>query len=315
MANQFMTLLDLAKLKGHDSTVGIFELGQKLVPEIATFPGRTIAGRDYTVPVRTNKPKSGFRKANEGVETGKSTFDFFPVQCYIADAQLEVDKAIADVHPFGRETFLADEMTAQTNSMFETISSQIYYGDDAGEEGFAGLQKFLTDADGAPLTDLMIDAGGSGGTSAYLVRLGLQGIHFVYGGNGSINDQEAWVKTKTTRGSKKLDIYENGLMFWIGLQLAPNSVVRIANIDPNTPANYLTDEMIADAADLFPDGYGPTHIITNKKGRLSLQKNRSANANRLGEDATLWAPTPVDSNDLPMMLTSGLVNNEAAVAF
>lgn len=325
MANEFTTLLDLAKLKGVDTTEGVLELGQKIAPEIAAIPGRTIAGREFSLPVRTGRPKAGWRRTNEGTETGKSDYDFYNVSCFIASMQLEVDARVADVHPFGRETFLAEEMDGGTRTLFENISSQVYYGDQANDKSFMGYEQFLKDPDGTILDSLVVDAGGTGAnlTSVYLVNVGgPHGVKFVFGGNGSFNDQEAWEKTKLKDSSgNKYDGYENGLEFWIGLQLAPNSVVRIANVDVGEAAttNQLTDQLIAKAIQRFPRGFAPTHIFANKEARFSLQTTRSAvtqNSNSRiegspGSEGGHWAPQPSDSSGLPIVETDGLLVGEA----
>lgn len=324
--NEFTTLLDLAKAKGHDTTEGILEIGQTLVPEIELIPGRTIGGKDFTLPVKTSRPHAGFRKTNEGVTTGKSGYDFYPVQCYLASMQLEVDARIADVHPFGREAFLAEEMDGGARSMFETLGSQIYYGDYADDDGFLGYEKFLTDQNGDVLDSLVVDAGGTGDnlTSVYLVNVGgPHGVKFVFGGNGSFNDQDAWNATKLKDDNgRKYDGLENGIEFWIGLQLAPNSVIRIANVDTTEDEDatgQLTDELIARANKRFKRGFGATHIFANKDAKFVLQKNRSAvgsNANDrikgeiAGSDRGTWAPAPTDSAGLPIVETDSIVTGE-----
>ena len=329
--NQLVTLLDLAALKGTDTTEGILDIVQTLVPEIGIIPGRTIAGNGFMLPVKTGRPGAGFRKANAGKALdGKSSYDKYPVNCYIASMQLEVDARIADAHPFGRDAFLAEEMDGGARTLAENLGEQIYYGTSADDEGFLGYREFLTDENGAVLDSLVLDAGGTGDnlTSVYLTNIGgAHGIKWVYGGNGSFNDQEAWKSEKLRDANgNAYPGYGNALDFWIGLQLSPNSVVRIANVDTTedeSATGQLTDELIARAVKRFPRGFRPNQIFMNKDAKFVLQKNRSAtmsngNAKVIGDvqgsERGTWAPEPTSSSNLPLVETDCLLTGEEQAA-
>ena len=55
------TLLDIAKLNGSDTVVGLIEEVITSAPEFAVLPARTIRGTSYNTVSRTAYPSVGFR--------------------------------------------------------------------------------------------------------------------------------------------------------------------------------------------------------------------------------------------------------------
>lgn len=306
MANEMISLLDLAKLRGSDLAVGVLEEVMTVAPEFSTILGRTINGTSYPVVARVGLPRTGFRRANEGVETGTSKWERRVVECYILDAQMEADKAVADAHPFGLSSFLFDEAAAQIKSALLTVGSQFYYGSPSDTDfGFPGIQSFLDAA-------LVVDAtGASAGacTSVYAVAANPQGVSFVFGNGGQIDIAEEWRTQKVVRNSKSLTAYVNGLTAWLGLQAGnKNSVGRIKNLDGT---KTLTDTLVGTLLSKFPIGYRPTHLFMNRRAALQLQTSRSATTTRIGQAGAIWSPMPTESNGVPIVLTDSIVDTEA----
>ncbi|HXE53707.1 MAG TPA: hypothetical protein VN541_11855, partial [Tepidisphaeraceae bacterium] len=69
------TLLDIAKANGSDPIVGLIDETTKAHPEISMVAARTIKGLNYKTWVRTGLPTAGFRQANQGVASSKSTYE------------------------------------------------------------------------------------------------------------------------------------------------------------------------------------------------------------------------------------------------
>src|SRR5690606_17476670 len=104
-----LTLLDIAKLNGNDTVVGLIEENIKAAPEAQLFPFRTIRGTSYKTGIRVGLPTTGFRAANEGQTPSKSSFVQQLVEAYIFGGIVEVDKAVADAHEDGAAALQAIE--------------------------------------------------------------------------------------------------------------------------------------------------------------------------------------------------------------
>jgi hypothetical protein len=316
--NEHVTLLDLAKQTNVDLAVGVVDNASRFVPEVSRILGRPIPGTSYDATILKTKGRGAFRDANEGVETTKSVYEKKHVECFIFDAQMEADKAVADAHPFGLNEVLASEALNTSEGSFETLSEQFYYGVAADSKGFNGLQALTPD-------ELLFKAGAASGaaataqTSAYLVFNDIRGLHFVYGANGTIDVNNEWRVQKIVRDNKSLTAYVNGMTFWIGLQAMPFAIARIANIQ-DADNRRLTDDLIATALEAFPIRTTPNMILMSKRARLTLQKSRSATSTNIrsgvktSAGVEVFAPEPTESNGIPIVVTEGIRTNEAVVS-
>lgn len=310
--NEYPSLLDLAKLKGTDLAVGVVDNASRFCPEVTRIPGRPIMGTSYDISVLTSKGRGGFRSANEGVETTKSKYDKQHVESFIFDAQLEVDKAVADAAPFGRESYLSEQALTQTEGNFEALGEQFYYGTTADSKGFLGISQNVEAA-------LRVNAAGDTAdecTSVYAVFADIRGAHFVYGANGAIDVSDEWRVQKIVRDNKSLTAYVNGMTFWIGLQIAPKAVGRIANLDFD---HLLTDKMVAELLSKFPMRTTPNLLLMNRRAAYQLQSSRSAvtiqNGPKSSTSIENWAPAPTESNGVPIIVTESIKDTESVVSF
>src|SRR5207245_1569122 len=100
------------------------------------------------------------------------------------------------------------------------------------------------------------------------------------------------------------------------------SACRIKNlVKLGTASNTgLTDELVAQALALFPVGTVPTHLFCSRKQRLFLQTSRTpvyTSAGKSGITASLalqYAPTPTESNGVPLHVTDSIIDTETATA-
>src|SRR5262249_21757728 len=121
-------LLDIATVNGSDQVVGLIEETIKAVPEVNRGAARTIKGINYRTLVRTSLPTVGFRNANEGTATSKSTYENRLYECYILNPQWNCDKAVADSDENGADHFIAMEAQGIMEATFQTLGTQFYYG-------------------------------------------------------------------------------------------------------------------------------------------------------------------------------------------
>jgi hypothetical protein len=311
-----LTLLDLAKINGHDKTTGIIEAVGSAAPEVTTLPSRTIKGTSYDVLLCTSYPAVGFRNANQGVNATKATFQTKKVQCHILDIRVEVDKALADSYEDGAESLLAMQAALAGKSALLGIGAQTFYGVDEDAAGFPGLRSMVA-------STMVLDATGSSSnaaTSVYLVFAGQQGVQYVYG-NGSTFELQPFVDGEgEDSDGKKFPAYVSYLKCRAGLQSGtPFGVARICNLTTQT-GKGLTDTLLAQALEKFPIDTQPTHIIMNRQSRGQLQRARTITMQGDGKRGSVGsqegnvAPIPTEAFGIPIITTDSLVNTEAIVA-
>lgn len=133
-----LTLLDIAKQNGNDKIVGLIEEVNLIVPEVRIFPARTIKGTMFKTLVRTAYPTVGFRKANNGTDPVKSSYENRLFECALIDGRMEVDKAVADASEDGAEVVKSREAVGYMGGAMSALATQIWYGTKAND-GFPGL--------------------------------------------------------------------------------------------------------------------------------------------------------------------------------
>ncbi len=337
MANALITLLDLTKRTGSDQAVGLLEETVTYAPELDKLAGRAISGTTYKTTSRT-LPTVAFRKANDGSDTIKSAYKQKLGECFIIDAQVQMDKAVADAEaasnaPAGQNwsvgSILMDEASGVLMGTYLTVGTQFYYGLNADPNGFSGIQALTAALNTTAGSPVVISATGSSAnvqTSAYLVWESVKGVHWVFGNNQGITMLPDWrIQQVSGANSKPLTAYVNNLQGWIGLAINhPLSVARIANIDATHP---LTDKLAAQllsyiplqmrgsqvAGNSAPNWGGSLKWFMNPQAAYTLQSSRSA-ATLNASEPLRFAEMPTQLGGLPIVLTNSIVNTEAVVA-
>lgn len=315
------TLLDIAKLNGNDASVGLIEENIRVVPEMQVFPMRSpIRGTSYMTGVRTGVPTVGFRAAGAGSTPVKSTFKKQLVECFIIDAQVIVDKAVADAFEDGAPAYQAIEASGVTQGALRGVGSQIFYGVAHDAKGFPGLKAFLPKAGTTLAGDaLVVNAAGTTAATAssvYAVKFGMQDAILVPG-NGMSLELGDW-RTQTIAdpadASKFLTAYVNGLTGWIGLQLGnENCARRICNLTADT-GKGLTDALLAQLLATFPTGMMPDAIFMSRRSRTQLQLARTVVLQGQGKvrpDQSAVAPIPTEYDGVPIVATDSILNTDA----
>lgn len=309
MAN--LTLLDLAARTGSDALVGLIEDVTTSAPEFRSVLARPMPGTTYKLTRRTALPSAAFRDANPtSVTSGKSTYVQDLKQMYFLDVQLEVDEAIVKGDSRDIGDLLADEAAGALESAFNTLGSQFYYGTSADAKGFAGLSSQIS-------ADTVYAGGTTNTTSAYLVDISLQGVHFVVGNDGEIA-MPAWMKQKVSAGNMA---FVSNISSYIGLNVGhSNAVWRVRGIDYSAAmTNKLTDAKGAQLLSIVPSkiaAKGTLRWFMNRNAAYSLQLSRSAVGQVDGGAAGLpaFAPMPTELQGIPIVITDSLLNNETTTA-
>jgi hypothetical protein len=320
------SLLDMVKLSGNDSLVGMIEEGLQAAPEMEVFPMRDpIRGTTYTSGVRTGVPRVSFRKANAGTVPVKSTFKQAKFECYILDALIAVDKRVAQAHEDGAAAYQAIEAAGAAQGAMRGLGGQIFYGlantkADGAADGFPGLKAFLpkdqTTSVGDPLTVNATGTTANTASSVYAVKFGLRDAILVPG-NGVSLQLSAWREqmiTDPNDATKLLEAYVASLGGWIGLQLGnENCARRIINLTAET-GKGLTDGLLADLFSTFPANYRPDAIFASRRSINQLQKARTVTLQGQGRnrpDQEVVAPRPTSYEGVPIVETDSILNTDA----
>lgn len=314
-----VTLLDIAKLNGNDGVVGLIEENIKVTPELDLFPMRDpIRGTSYTTVLRTGFPSTGFRDANEGRAPGKSSFRKALIECFIIDAQIRADKAVADAHEGGAAAWQAIEASGVAEAVLRTLGTQIFYGRSADAKGFPGLKAFTPI--GATTDygdDMTINAAGttaSTASSVYAVRFGMQNCQLVPGNGTMLNLGEWRVQSVNDTLGNPYTAYINALGGWIGFQiLNQNAVRRICNLTADS-GKGLTDSLLASLLNTFPTGMMPDAIFMSRRSRTQLQLSRTVvlqGQGRVRPNQSAIAPIPTDYDGIPIIATDSILNTDA----
>jgi hypothetical protein len=313
------TLLDIAKINLSDDEVGLIEEAIQISPEITgTNPvtmqsvpnvgdAKTIPGINYYTLVRTAVPTGGsFRKANDGVDRSKSTYENRLVETYIFDKRFEADKAVADRDVHGWSNYLAMEASGVMEGGIQDLSKQFYYGTGTGGDaaGFPGLIQAYDTA------DMVVDAGGTTddtASSAWFVKFGVRDVRHVVGKDGMFEMGDVRIESITGENSKRLDAYVQTLLFYPGLQVGNRySVLRIKKLTADS-GKGLTDALLGSGLSKFMDKRRilPDVIFCTHRSLEQLRASRTATTTTGAE-----APTPTSYEGVPILPTGGITNTE-----
>ena len=316
-SSNVITMLDLAKQKGTDPTVGLIEENLTWAPEFNLLPARAVAGTSFKVPVRTAWPTVTFRQPNGSSAPVKSTYEQKLINLAYIDAQLQIDKAVAlssDVPP---GTLMTREEVGAVKGAMIAFGRQLWYGPssaNADANGFVGAMDVYDS------TNMELDATGTTantGSSVWIVAA-LPAFMEAIAGMSTPLSLGAWREQQVQLGSSSAvaSAFVNSLEAWLGVAWYNKyAVCRIKNLTAET-GKGLTDSLLAQAIEKFPVGVNPTHIFMTRRSRGQLQRSRTvtlfgqANSKPSGALGTV-APVSTDYDGIPIYVTDSLLNTEA----
>lgn len=313
MAYAYLNLLDVAKMNADTGVIPFIEENLAVAPEARILPAMTIPGTTYTTLIRNTYPQPSFRNANEGTEPVKSTYSNKLVQCYYLDGQLEMDVAVAQADSRGEQHALDMEASGIVQGSLTKIGTQLWYGTGTGGDtkGFPGAVSVVD-------SSLVKDAGGTTAdiaSSIYGLKLGERFVNLVFG-LGNVFTLGEWRKQFITRSSKELEAWKNALNGYIGVQWCHKYAVgRIKKITTDS-GKTATDALIGSWLSQFPVGMRPDVLFMSRRSAYQIQSSRSAtsitNSGAKGNNGMdVWAPEPVSSNGIPIVVTDSILDTEA----
>ena len=308
-------LLDIAKLNGSDTIVGLIEETLTYAPEVQIMPARTIRGTSYKIASRVSYPGVGFRAANEGSTPTKSEFENQLIECYILSGAVQADVAVARAYEDGEQAWKDIESVGVMRQAMIELGSQVIYGTSHQAKGFPGLQAIHT----AFNSGLVVDAGGTSagtGSSVYGINTDTQGVQLVFGA-GTTFELGEW-RIENVGTSSVYPAHVANLTAWVGMQVGSKySVGRLKDATADSGMG-VTDAKLAELLSKYPVGYRPNYWLMNRRSAYQLQVSRSAstvqNGVKTSSGSEIFAPLPTESNGIPIVITDSIGNTEALTA-
>lgn len=304
-------LLDIAKLNGNDTVVGLIEETQTYAPEVMAIPARTIRGTSYRVGVRDSFPGVGFRLPNAGTTYTKSSFSNRTFETYVLSGNVRADVAVAAAYEDGPDAWKALEATGVMKQALIELGSQVFYGLSVDTAGFPGLQAIHTTYNAG----LVVDAGGTTvdtGSSVYGVKFGPQDVQLIFGNNVAFELGE-WFQQMVNDGTAGQDYLAHvaSLNAWVGLQVGSKySVGRLKDATEDS-GKGVTDARLAELLSKYPVGSKPDVWFMNRRSAYQLQVSRSATSNTSGKSDRPIGPLPTEAQGIPIIVTDSITNTEA----
>lgn len=304
MADEKLSLLDVAKKNSGDAGIGLIEEIGTSAPEAIVVAARSIRGTSYKTLHRVGLPATGFRDANGGIAGGVSRYELREVQCKILGGRVIVDKAVAAASEDGPEMALADEAVGVFESALLTLGTQFYYGQ-VNTSGFPGLAALVHD-------EMVLNAGGTTvdtASSVYGVKFGRQNVQFVIGQGGGIDLGDFRTESVEDADGNSFPAHVADLSTWIGLQATNKfSVGRLRDITEDT-GKKLDDNLLGRFLEKFPVGQMPDALFMNRRSLRQLRESRTA-TNATGAPA----PTPTEYEGIPIIVTDSIVSTETVAS-
>jgi hypothetical protein len=298
-------LLDIAKLNGSDTIVGLIEETLTYAPEVQIMPARTIRGTSYKIASRVSYPGVGFRAANEGSTPTKSEFENQLIECYILSGAVQADVAVARAYEDGEQAWKDVESVGVMRQAMIELGSQVIYGTSVDSKGFPGLQAIHT----AFNSGLVVGAGGSADlSSVYGINTDTQGVQLVFGA-GTTFELGEW-RIENVGTASVYPAHVANLTAWVGMQVGSKySVGRLNSVGSNSGGG-VTDGKLAELLSKYPVGYRPNYWLMNRRSAYQLQVSRSAssvqNGVKTSSGSEIFAPLPTESNGIPIVITDSI---------
>lgn len=262
--------------------------------------------------VESGAPGAAFREINEGISNAAGSEYLKTLSLKYLDASFDRDVALCDAsgNKMGRDAYLQRETMKSLSAAMARAERQLVLGSKGADgdiaKGYDGL------ADLAALWDGMgYNAGGNGGTRAYMLIAGLEDVCGVVGNEGRFKIEGPDRVLKTTKDGEytALRVTAGGYM---GLQAAGKYSIAVAfNID-GTAGHALTDDLLVELYSLFPSDRAArvNAILLSRNGLKQLQQSRTATTTT---GATAPIPSTWDNagRPIPIVVVDAIDDEEA----
>lgn len=250
-------------------------------------------------------PGAAFRSIGAGLDNVAGYDEEVTVTCKLLDASFSRDKALALGYRKGAAAYMARELLRSLRKAFSHAEKQIVNGVSNDAAGFIGFLAYVASLSPSNV----VNAGGSGGKSVYVLRTAEDGVSLICGNDGKFDVGEVFQSLYYVTTSQYRTDLSQAILGWLGLQFGSSvlDIVRIANID-GTSSHALTDDFLSKAIAKFPSDKPANLIVMNPTALQELQDSRTA-TNPTGAPA----PFPDSAFNIPIVKTDALGSAETAV--
>ena len=308
MADNTNTMAGLLAL--NDRNLAPFEASDILngAPVVAALFAQAASegGTTHKFQRNATDPGVGFRLINEGITNGTGTFDIVTLTCALLDGSLTRDKAVAMAYRKGAQAYMDMEGTKSLKAAFFSLEKALFQSNQNKQFTSLAGNEFY---DAITVDSQVINAGGSGGRSVWLLRSGQDGISIIAGNDGRIDmaTEDATVLARDA-SNRAYTALHRSLLGWFNIQVGSKyDAVRIANID-GTTGHVLNDTLIAQAIVKAKVGMPFTHCVMSRTSLYELWNSRTA-TNPTGKEAEI----PGTVFGIPIVVTDGMSESESAL--
>lgn len=249
---------------------------------------------------------AGFRAVGTGVTNAAEVFEDKTISCKYLDASFERDVALAAGYKGGLGAYIQKETLAALKAGFAALERAIFSNVSSAFDGLLQFNDYAITGG-----TQVVDAGGSGGKSVWLLRWAEDGVALVAGNDGRVDmqwddDNPTIVRVSASGGYRSGYLVTLGA--WFALQVGSTyDAARICNLD-GTSDNLLTDDMIANGISKFAATRQPNMIVMGRTSLKELRDSRTA-TNPTGAPA----PFPTEAFGIPIVVTDILPTDESTV--
>lgn len=248
---------------------------------------------------------AGFRLVNEGITQGIGTFEIVTQELALLDATVKRDLDSAKSYRLGMQAYM-DKMglNSLAQAMF-TFESAIFQSQI--NKQFTGLpgNAFF---DAITVDSQVVNAGGNGGKSVWMLRSAEDGISAVVGYDGKLTVGEDVEVLLTDASNRTYPGLMRSILGRCGLQVGCQyDAARICNLD-GTTGHTLTDTLLMQAAMKAKAGAMFNLIAMSRTSLYELWASRTA-VNPTGKEADM----PTNWQGIPIIVTDAIPENEAAL--
>lgn len=298
-----LTLADMITL----NDVSITDMGATDVfndaPVLAALnPIEASHGTQHKFRKVTGAPVVGFRTIGNGRSNTASSSENITVDLAVLDATFDVEAALANNNPRGREWLVAREGQLSLAAALKAGEKQLFYGTDADSDGFEGMADSLDELADAMVLAAGVPAAGQNLTDIWMFRStpDERFLNVCVGNEGRIDIGQSYEQMRP--GANALDrncivTPMEGMMTLV--THSAKSVARLCNIDDSD--SKVTDDKLSELFELFDESNPPTHVVMNKRSGRQLRNSRVATT----VDGR-HVPLPKDWDGIDIIYTSSI---------
>lgn len=312
MANQVLTLIDVAKRNGNDTAVGLIESMAQSNALLSLTPFKGINGQSYKVKKRTGLPTVGTRGFNEGIEATKSIITDYIYQTYLYNSRSIVDVKLADTSPEGALALRQEEDLSHIVAMGNKWNYHAIYGNN--QTDVTQPDGIATILNSTAFSTYKAQTGSAGSTtSIYFVSFGdantpqgrIKGVEGIVTNGQELNARDMGQQYFNADNSKPLLHYTTEIDAMYGFAIYDvRSVGRYAGLTSTLAPTTTNIDAILTA--MLP--FSCDAILVNKTG-LNLMKGLKSSITYTPADREIRL-SPASYDGIPIYLDENILDTE-----